>query len=451
MFALLLAASLYGISMSPKEKLIQELQAARTNANLSRMIEPENICFTLDNKTIEKYPTLAPAIKDANSWAEDNIRHNNHYGNYYTGTIVSLDRSQMLSMLRTYNFNQTVMANDPAIDKFLTYQDRNFNCGFSYSDKYYLLTFFFRTLEKVNTEHGYVPVHITQNLVERAKYPVTNVTIYGPFNNTLIFFNDLSSPVTIDLSSEDGGVRDTITLLPNKIQDAHLSPNWTKNANKAYHYTVRQYPWIEGDISVSLRYGSGCMSEEEAKSLYAQSDLQVRFPSYLPKGFRLGCIAENTGSYLIQIYVNQTAIDRYEGKGVMRSKGNPFPYYINGGMPEEEVKGIMQIHAQKYYIESENPRKQAYSAYLSILNNTANDYRTNPKFFDTGKDANSTSYLTFTEGRYLSTADVLTANEGYRVVGALPMDETMKIAKSLSAESGEQLRMQQPNPTLLKN
>jgi len=58
MFALLFSVSVYS-GLSPKEKLIQELQAARINVNLARMINPQNICFTLDNGTLGKYPALA--------------------------------------------------------------------------------------------------------------------------------------------------------------------------------------------------------------------------------------------------------------------------------------------------------------------------------------------------------------------------------------------------------
>lgn len=429
MFALLFSASVYA-SLSPKEKLIQELQAARTNVNLARMINPENICFTLDNGTLGKYPALAQAIKEADNWADSDIRSNTQYGNYHTGTTVNLDRSQTLSLLKTYNFNQTV-SHEPAIDRFFTYQNRNLNCGFNYSDKYYLLTLFFTTLEQVNTDRGYVPIHITQRLVDRVESPVTNVTTYAPFNTTAIFFNELaSSPVTIDITSKNGGISDTITLLPEKMQNIGLRPNWTRLENTDYHYKVKEYPWIEGDISVSLRYYTGCMSKEVAKSLYAQSDFQLMFPSYLPTGFKLGCVAENTGNYVIEMYVNQTAEEHYKNKEMMHSKNFPYPFYLYGSMPGEDIKGIVQIHAQKYYTGSENPREIGYNAYQSMLNNTAYGYRTNPHFFN--DDANNTSYFTFNEGKYLSVADVLTSDESYHIVGSLPMGEIMKIAKSLS-------------------
>lgn len=385
MFALL-SASTY-TSLSPKEKLIEGLQAARTNANLARMVNPENICFTL------------------------------------------------FSLLRTYNFNQTISQN-PSIDGFFTYEDRNFNCGFNYSDKHHLLTLFFTTLEQVNMDRGYIPIHISQRLVERTEFPVSNVTAYVPFNATAIFFNDLSSPVTVEVTSKNGGISDTVKLLPGKMQDTGLGPNWTTLQNTDYHYKTKEYPWIEGEISVSPRYNSECMSKEIAKSLYLQRDFDVKFPAYLPEGFKSACNAENLPSYIIQIYVNQTAVDNYRKTGAMSSRDNPYPFYLYAEMPEEQVKGIVQVHAQKYYGTSENPREIGYSAYQSMLNDTAANisYRTNPQFFD-DSDATGTSYLTFKEGKYLSVVDVLMSDESYRVVGALPMDEIMKIAKSLPREA----------------
>jgi hypothetical protein len=434
MFALLSVSMMY-TSMSPKEKLIQELQAARTNVNLARMINPENICFTLDNETLGRYPSLAQAIKEADKKAEDGIRRNEHYGNYYAGAIVNLDRSQMLSLLRTYNFNETVSQN-PSLDRFFTYEDRNFNCGFNYSDKHYLLTLFFTTFEQVNTDRGYVPIHITQRLAERAESPITNVTTYAPFNATAIFFNELSnSSVTIDVTSKNGGISDTIILLPNKMQDIGLRPNWTTLQNTDFQYKVKEYPWIEGEISVSPRYNSECMSKEVTKSLYSQSEFEVKFPTYLPEGFKPACNAENLPSYVIQIYVNQTAVDNYRKSGAMSSRDNPYPFYLYAGMPEEQVEGIVQVHAQKYYVPSENPREMGYSVYQSMLNDTAAGigYRTNPHFFN--DDVNNTSYLTYNEGKFLSVVNVLMSDESYRVVGALPMEEVMKIAKSLSEEN----------------
>jgi hypothetical protein len=425
MFVLLSFASLYsGIS---RERLIQELQSGRADASVSRMVEPENICFTLDDEILVTYPALARAIKEADEYAQEDIEGNNRYGNYYTGTGVDLDRSQMVSMLRTYNFNRTVSHN-PAVDRLFVYQDTSFSCGFNYNGRHYDLFFSFRSLDEVNTEHGYVPIHISRDLIDRRESAVKSAITYVPFNNTAIFFNNLPSPVTVEVYGRNSDISETMLLLPGRMQDMNLRPNWSSLEDTSYHYRVKEYPWIEGDITVSLKHYVACMSKEVAKSLYAQRDFELKFPSYLPDGFATGCIAENLSSYAIQIYVNQTATDYHTGKGIMYSMDNPYPFYLTGSMPEEEVKGLVQVHAQKYYHNSEDPRQTGYDSYLRMVNNTIG-YTTNVQFIE---DVGGVSYLTYNEGKHLSVVDVLTADESYRIIAALPMDKVMKIATSLT-------------------
>jgi hypothetical protein len=421
-----------------KDRLIEELQWRRAEASISRMIEPENICFAADDQAvIEKYPSLLQSIREADQAAQLDERSGTRYGNYYSGTGAGLDKASMLSMIETYSgFNRTV-SHVSDINKLFTYESQYFSCGFSYSGKYYRLGFTFTALEEISRDVGYVPVHITEAFAQRAgslSFPSSAATkaaiTYAPFNNTAVFFNELSSPVTVEVARKDTGFSQAVTLPPGRMQDVRLAPDWNNLGETAYHYKVREHPEIEGGISVSPRYNVECMSREVARSLYLQTGFAVKFPSYLPQGFSLGCIAENLDTYVIQIYANQTASDYHRAKGVMHSPGNPYPFYLYGSMPKEEVAGIVQVHAQKYYFG--NAREQAYAAYQQMLNNTAGfGYTSNPQFFEA--DGGSISYFTYNEGQSLSVVIVANAkdNESYRVVGALPMDEMIKIAKSL--------------------
>jgi hypothetical protein len=63
-----------------------------------------------------------------------------------------------------------------------------------------------------------------------------------------------------------------------------------------------------------------------------------------------------------------------------------------------------------------------------MVNNTIG-YTTNVQFIE---DVGGVSYLTYNEGKHLSVVDVLTADESYRIIAALPMDKVMKIATSLT-------------------
>lgn len=338
----------------------------------------------------------------------------------------------MLSMIEAYSFNRTI-SHVPSVDKLFTYENQQFSCGFSYSEKHYRLLFTFTALEEITRDLGYVPVRITQDQVQEtdSPSPITKAATYAPFNNTAVFFNELSFPVTVEIVSKDTGASEAVALPPGRMQDVHLAADWSGFEEATYHYKVREYPRIEGRISVSPEYSSGCLSKETARSLYLQSGFAVRFPSYLPEGFGVGCIAENTDSDVIQIYTNQTASDHYRGKGVTHSRGNPYPFYLHGSMPEEDVKGLVHVHAQKHYFE--NAREQGYAMYQYMLNNTQSRFATNPQFFELGGDNSSNiSYLTFSEGEFLSVVIVLAEDESYRLVGALTMDEMMKIAESLA-------------------
>jgi hypothetical protein len=423
------------VKSSKKQMLIQELQTAtRANAGVSRMIEPDNICFTVDQRILDKYPSLADSIKQADTWAQIDIKTDSRYGNYYSGVGLNLNKTQMLSLISEYNgFNQTVYEYTTP-DNLFTNQDRHFTCGFTYHQKYYNVDLTFTMLKQVNRDGGYVPIHITRALIEKKlNLQTPDETTFAPFNNTIVFFNDLSSPLNVEVTNENETAAEgttgtmTIAIPANKKSDLRLGPNWNSLDSVIYHYKVNEYPWIEGEISVSPRYNSECMTKEIAKSLYAQSDFEVKFPSHLPEGFRLACNGESTGDYVIQIYVNQTAEDHYKNKGEMHSLGNPYPFYIYESTPDDDAKGIFHIHAQKYYLN--DPVEQQHDYYQFLLNNTSAGSLTNPNFFE----MNGISYLTYNEGS-LSHVDVVVneSHERYRLVGALPIDEMIKIAKSLS-------------------
>jgi hypothetical protein len=437
------------MASSEKERQIEQLQTAtRADAGISRMTKPENICFTVDQKFLDKYPAFVESINEADYLAEIDNKTNSSYGNYYSNVALGLNKNEMLSLVSSYesSFNQATHDQNTPDGRF-THQYKNFSCGFIYQQRYYQLDFTFETLKQVNKVIGYVPVSITKELVEKkgdSLRGLPNGITFAPYNNTLVFYNQLPSPITIELinvneTKESSSVHrlETFTVLPNKMSDLRLSPNWSTLNDTIYHYKVREYPWIEGDIAVSIRYGTECMSNKIAKSLYKQSDFEPKFPSYLPQAFKLACNAENTDTYLIQIYVNQSAIDYHTSKGIMHSRGNPFPFYLYASTPEEEVKGIFQVHAMKLYTENgeaQDARKFLKENYQYLLNQTSYYPQSTPlsnlQFLEMDNDGRS--YLAYNQGRFLSTVEVAMNSERYIVIGSLPMDEMMTIAKSLS-------------------
>lgn len=413
----LLYSSAY-VSTENKEKLLQELQVEREDAYIVRMTKSEHICFIADQKLLDRYPSFLPAIKMADEEAGIDATTN---GNYYIGVGAGLNKTQMFPLMREYDFSLTTYL-DQTPNKLFTHQNKHLTCGFSYSDKYYQLAFTFRSLESVNRDLGFVSIKIDQRLVDKLDSPVSGTITHAPFNNTAVFFNELDSPVTIELVNKDTGELETATIPPNKISEMRMRPDFNSLDDITLHYQVDEYPWIEGDIIVSIMASSDCMSKDVAKSLYLQSDFDVKFPAYLPSGFKLACNVEVLDNFVVEIYVNQTAFDYHNKTQIFHSRNNPYPIFLYSTTPEEEVAGIIEIYAQKIY--EGNANSTGYEFYQDIVENPLN--LKEPSFSVIG----DTSYLKYYDGQ-LSVVNVYTGDESYRLVGTIPMQELVKTAQSM--------------------
>jgi hypothetical protein len=349
----------------------------------------------------------------------------------------------MLSLISDYDFNEIIPHHSYVQDPFIK-QDTQFSCGFRYLDNNYLLTLTFTTIENVTGTHGYSAVRITPTMIDnsgatfsdnRSSEKSTAIITYVPFNNTVVFFNELPNPVTIEVRSNSNNFQaavsnETLYIPANKITDITLYPNWNTLADDLYHYQVKEYPSINGDIAVVKKYNTECMDNQTAKSIYSQRNFEVSFPSYLPEGFTHVCNSQNTDTYLIQVYANETAAENYKRLGLLhrQSNSNPYAYYLYPTMPQEELSGILLIHAQKAYVS--DPQAELFKFYKQALNDTSRYYSTNPRFFST----NGNSYFSYYEGNILPVVDVAKADSTYRVEGLLPMSELEKVAESLSSQ-----------------
>ena len=428
---------------------IKELQGApRTYAEIARTIEPENnICFIVDQQFLDKYPDFRDSINEADYWAEIDIKTNSSYGgNYYSGVGLDLNRAEILSLANAYHrvFDQTIhSANTP--DGRFTHKSRNFDCGFVYQQKNYRLDLSFETLEQVNRNTGFVPVYITKEIVEKKEdsstQGISRAITFAPWNNTLVFFNKLPTAITIELYDvnmtevEEQQYSEMFTVLPNAMIDLPLSADWSSLDNvTSYQYEIKEYPWIRGQVDVSIAYTNRCLTKEVSKSLYIQSDFQLKFPSYIPDGFNSVCNAENTNTYLIQIYANQSATDYHTRKGEMHSKDNPYPFYLYSSMPKEEVKGIFQVHAMKLYEDgrAQDAQKQLRENYEYMTSQISQYPLSTPINNLEFIEDDSRAYLKYNQGEFLTTVEVVIGSEKYIVTGSLPVEEIMKIAKSLS-------------------
>jgi hypothetical protein len=415
LFALLYSSAY--VSTKNKETLLLYLQSGRADSYIARMVNPEDVCFSADQRLLDRHPSLVRAIDMADEQAGI---HATTDGNYYNGVETGLSKTEMLSFLREYNFNLTTSL-EQTPNKLFTHQNKYLTCGFSYSDKHYQLAFSFTSLESVNRDRGYVPIMIDQRLVDKLDSPVTQAFTHAPFNNTAVFFNKLGSTVTVEMTNKDTGDLETVTIRPNKMSDMRITPDFNSLDDIAYHYNVMEYPWIEGDIIVSIAASSDCMNKDVAKSLYFQSDFDVKFPTYLPSGFKLACNVEVLDNLVVEIYVNQTAIDYHKKTQIFHSRNNPYPIFLYSSTPKVEAAGIIEIYAQKVY--EGNANSTGVQFYQELEENS--NYK-QPSFSVIGE----TSYLTYYDGQ-LSVVNVYMEDESYRLVGIIPMHELVSTAQSM--------------------
>jgi hypothetical protein len=119
--------------MGNKGVIIKELQTtAHVYADIAKMIEPENICFVIDQDFLEMYPPFVQAIRDANEWASVESTNGDNVGNFYSSTGLELTKSQTISLLQDYDGFHVTNNNYTNPNGLFTYNQQHFSCGFVY-------------------------------------------------------------------------------------------------------------------------------------------------------------------------------------------------------------------------------------------------------------------------------------------------------------------------------
>ncbi len=104
------------------------LETKKAEASLNRLINPEPVCFTLDNATLVKYSFLSDLIKEA---IADLSPPANPLSNRYDGFGTGVNATDILPLIRQYqnNFNHTT-----ATVTIWNYRDdiHTYDCNFAY-------------------------------------------------------------------------------------------------------------------------------------------------------------------------------------------------------------------------------------------------------------------------------------------------------------------------------
>lgn len=378
--------------------------AVDINSAVRRTLEPEKVCFQADNNFLTQYPTIPNAITES----DGSVLHNETVQvgpltRYYNGAGAELSNDQIITLLSKYDFNHTTTYNE---DHKHTFKFRNeyFTCGFKHGNNNYDLLIYYKKLVGIENDLGYVPITITDNITRHSQD-----IVYGMFNNTLVVNNTLGTPVTLRVTSNANLPNKQVTIPSHDLYYLHLSANTPNPDDVAYHYTIDNFPQIEGNVTV--KPVPNCINQEMTKSLYLQNGFMIKFLTYLPDSFIPVCNESEIENIVIERFANST--------GIAQHKNLDF-YHISA--KQHEDSGIIAVRAITEY--GENATGLAYQDYKNDIS-IAYDNVTFSRYGDG-------SIMTYVAPGEVSTVVFTTKDQIYIFAGKLPLEELVTMAKSLS-------------------
>jgi hypothetical protein len=233
---------------------------------------------------------------------------------------VEASNGQAIKLLQQHRFKSTI---DSTSRNFQRISDNTyaFECYLDHGGKQYLMRIFFDTYYPISSR--FVTVNFTRSdsgpLVANPEIMVSS----GDVNATVLFVNKLDS--TVRLVYEDPMTPREETQL--RISDRAIPPGKMLQVNygrynppdfdpsnpyaKTFSYTVEPYG-ISG--TVTKRPHPSCITDvREAKSYYAPDGVALKFPSYLPNGYGLGCGLHASNSDFAASYGNSSLLAKHQG------------------------------------------------------------------------------------------------------------------------------------------
>lgn len=428
------------------------LESKKADASLFRLVNPEPVCFTLHDEDLNKYTFLPIMLKEADSFVTDG--YPSIHENRYDGYGMRVNSSEAVSLVKAFEsrFNHTVENRiiDGYNDDFHLY-----DCNFEYIDYQYYLRLELKSLTALDRYSGFVPISVMSEgisaTVSSARLfdessnhfrTVTNpveLNMFNTFNNTLVWSNNVSgdsssssSWVKLTLNAtgfDDENIIVSTQIPPGKSWDYRLSPNYRSLDPTVYEYAV------EGD---KVRTTSGriyvhsypsCMDQQEARSLYGQSGIYMRFPTYLPEGYEYKCGVHYDHFLLLQLYWNQDINDLETlnylssnteeaslNDGLIRvfaAKAVPFWHDHLNTTAEERLEELTSGENSRYYLQPRIVEIEHTAANQAI---DAVAYQRN---FYSWKDINILEVYDHEQ------------QEAYVLKGKVPLEELVSMAQSM--------------------
>jgi hypothetical protein len=318
-----------------------------------------------------------------------------------------------------------------------------YSCNFQHDGKHYHISLDFRSLTALGQHLGFVPVGISEDgfaVKERYMAPESHVMqsrpaasphdvrVYYTFNNTAVWTNNAKQWVHLTLTQESSEGNYTVegNIPPGKSWDYFLRPSFSSAEPTVYHYSAALEEGRTFDGSFTVKYYPTCMTMDEASSLYSQNEFAMRFPTYLPEGYRYLCGIHFDGFMLLQGYWNRPAEAVSEFEGYTRFQD--FAYSGNA-----LSNGVIQIFAVKeggtWHTEVDKSAEERFEE-LRAQQGSDRDVTLVPISQDVGAVTYVRDLYPAQEIHIMEIYDPAN-NEGYIIRAMMDFDELTKIGKSL--------------------
>ena len=267
------------------------------------------------------------------------------------------------------------------------------------------------SIANVTQKAGFALINITPNLVkEESVNPISQDIVTWPrFNDTFVIDNKLDSQITFSASANSSSEKFLYNIPAGQMQVTNLTSLIVRN-NGILHYQVDEFPQIHGNLIVKKL--PTLVDKEYAKLLYHQFGFDVKFPSYMPEGVvPLFNLVTGFPWQLTEYFGDETFLGE-----------NPSTIYDKITSCHKACH-VITVGANKE--TGQNSTQSLYLMYLLLKQNAT--LHISPAFSIT----NGTVIMQ-PSGSNLSPILIAKGDEQYVIDGSFPIDELIKMAKSLS-------------------
>jgi hypothetical protein len=434
--------------------------------------------------------TLSMAMRDADSSAqsdqqmEEQLKPSKEYfeqmGNRYTGRGLYFEEGKaIVPLVKAYEsvFNHTV---NHKVTRGYSDDVHQYSCNFSYNGNYYGLGMKFYSLRFLNIYSGFTSISIPNgrvlgdgSITSGAPPSVDDTVIRAiyPFNDTILWSNHSHNPVTLQIRYKtiDGSgagtgegksmntSRKDVTIYPNESHDEFLN-NYYDSADGVFNFTIREYPAIQGKIVVD-HYPVCSLDMQQIKTLYKHSLYPIKLPVHTPAGYNTTiCMLADRGEVQLFFWNKKLPDDKMGQPGGFQ---DPVSNVEDGAiMIYEKFDKILfgdaytPTNATQRALELYNQISNATSSGISLLNGGPQLIPINSHMLAVGTGQITEERQEEFAEQYTSSAgqhapyipvgpyyrpsrlvifytDIAEEPVGVTLVGKVPLDDLVEIAKSL--------------------